>query len=81
MEGTRNQCQLINEQEQMNILQHKILTSHNFEINSLLDQLEMFGHKCLPCMLEILDMSRNSDVIRSTNFYISRVKQQFKWLD
>lgn len=66
----------------MNILQYKILTSHNpDDVNSLLDQLEMFGHRCLPWMLEILEMSHNTDVIRSTNFYISRVKQQFEWQD
>jgi hypothetical protein len=73
---------MVSEQEQMNILQHKILTSHNpDEVNLLLDQLEMFGHTCLPCMFEILMMSHNSDVIRSTNFCISRVKQQFVWPD
>ena len=71
-----------NEQKQMKILQHKILTSLNLdEIRLLLDQLEMFGHKSLPYMSEILSISRNSDTVRTTNFCISRIKQRFEWLD
>ena len=46
---------MLNEQEQMKVLQHKILTSLNpDEISSLLNELEAFGHKSLPCMSEIL---------------------------
>ena len=66
----------------MKILQHKILTSLNpDEISLLLDQLEEFGHKSLPYMSKISSLSRNSDTVRTTNFCISRVKQQFEWLD
>ena len=73
---------MLNEQEQMKILQHKILTSLNpDEINSLLNQLEAFGHKSLPCMSEILKLSYNSVIVRPTNLCISRVKQQFEWSD
>ena len=46
---------MLNEQEQMKVLQHKILTSLNpNETSVLLDQLEAFGRKSLPCMSEIL---------------------------
>ena len=73
---------MLNEQEQMKVLQHKILTSLNpDETSSLLDQLEAFGHKSLPCMSEILRLSYNSDIVRSTNLCISPVKQQFEWSD
>jgi hypothetical protein len=73
---------MLNEQEQMKILQVKILTSFDpAEINSLLNQLEAFGHKSLPCMSEILKLSYNSDIVRPTNLCISRVKQQFEWSD
>ena len=73
---------MLNEQEQMKILQDKILTSLNpDEINSLLNQLEAFGHKSLPCMSEILKISYNSEIVRPTNLCISRVKQQFEWSD
>ena len=73
---------MLNEQEQMKILQDKILTSLNpDEINSLLNQLEAFGHKSLPCMSEILKLSHNSDIVRLTNLCISRIKQQFEWSD
>jgi hypothetical protein len=73
---------MLNEQEQMKVLQHKILTSLKpDETSSLLDQLEAFGHKSLPCMSEILRLSYNSDIVRSTNLCISRVKQQFEWSD
>ena len=73
---------MVSEQEQMKTLQDKILNSFNpTEVTALLDQLEAFGHKSLPCLSEILKMSHNSDVIRSTNFCISRVKQQFVWPD
>jgi hypothetical protein len=73
---------MLNEQEQMKVLQHKILTSLNpDEISSFLNQLEAFGHKSLPCMFEILKLSYNSDIVRPTNLCISRVKQQFEWLD
>ena len=66
----------------MKILQDKILTSLNpDEINSLLNQLEAFGHKSLPCMSEILKISYNSEIVRPTNLCISRVKQQFEWSD
>jgi hypothetical protein len=73
---------MVNEQEQMKTLQDKILKSFNHdEISSLLDQLEAFGHRSLPYLSEILKMSYNRDVIQSTNFCISRVKQQFEWSD
>ena len=73
---------MASEQEQMKTLQDKILNSFNpTEVTALLDQLEAFGRRSLPCMSEILMMSHNSDVIRSTNFCISRVKQQFVWPD
>jgi hypothetical protein len=66
----------------MKVLQQKILMSRDpDEISSLLDQLEAFGHKSLPCMSEILRLSYNSDIVRSTNLCISRVKQQFEWSD
>lgn len=66
----------------MKILQLEILTSLNpDEVSLLLDQLEMFGHKSLPYMSEILSLSRNSDTVRNTNFCISRIKQRFEWLD
>ena len=46
---------MLNEDEQVRILQAKILASLNAEETSLLlDQLEDFGHKSLPCMFEIL---------------------------
>jgi hypothetical protein len=51
------------------------------EVTALLDELAAFGHRSLPCLSEILKMSHNSDVIRSANFCISRVKQQFAWPD
>ena len=48
---------MLNEQEQMKVLQHKILTSLNpDEISSLLNELEAFGHISLPCMSEILKL-------------------------
>jgi hypothetical protein len=73
---------MASEQEQMKILQDRILNSFNpDEVSALLDQLEAFGRESLPCMSEILKMSHNSDVIRSTNFCISRVKEQFVWPD
>lgn len=73
---------MVSEQEQLKTLQDRILNSFNLdEVSALLDQLEAFGHRSLPCMSEILLMSRNSDVIRSTNFCISRIKQQFEWPD
>jgi hypothetical protein len=73
---------MLNEQEQMKVLQDKILTSLNpDETSSLLNQLEAFGHKSLPYMSEILRLSRNSDIVRSTNFCISQIKQQFEWSD
>ena len=73
---------MLNEQEQMKVLQHKILTSLNpDEISLLLNELEAFGHKSLPCMSEILKLSYNSDIVRPTNLCISRVKQQFEWSD
>jgi hypothetical protein len=73
---------MLNEQEQMKVLQYKILTSLNpNETSVLLDQLEAFGHKSLPCMSEILKLSYNSDIVRPTNLCISRVKQQFEWSD
>jgi hypothetical protein len=73
---------MLNEQEHMKVLQQKILMSRDpDEISSLLDQLEAFGHKSLPCMSEILRLSYNSDIVRSTNLCISRVKQQFEWSD
>jgi hypothetical protein len=57
-------------------LQLKILTSLNpDEISLLLDQFEMFGHKSLPYMYEILSLSHNSDTVRTTNFCISKIKQ------
>ena len=69
---------MLNEQEQMKILQDKILMSLNLdETRSLINQLEAFGHKSLPCMSEILKLSYNSDIVRPTNLCISRVKQQF----
>jgi hypothetical protein len=70
---------MVSEQEQMKTLQDKILDST--EVTALLGELEAFGRKSLPYMSEILTMSHNSDVIRSTNFCISRVKQQFVWPD
>lgn len=73
---------MLNEDEQVRILQAKILASLNAEETSLLlDQLEDFGHKSLPCMFEILKLSRNSDIVRTTNSCISRIKQQFEWSD
>jgi hypothetical protein len=73
---------MVSEPEQMKTLQDKILDSFNpTEVTELLDQLEAFGRRSLPCMSEILMMSHNSDVIRSTNFCISRVKEQFVWPD
>jgi hypothetical protein len=73
---------MVSEQEQMKTLQDKILDSFNpTEVIALLDELEAFGRKSLPCLSEILKISHNSDVIRSTNFCISRVKQQFVWPD
>jgi hypothetical protein len=73
---------MVSEQEQMKILQDRILNSFNpDEVSALLDQLEAFSHRSLPFMSEILMMSHNSDVIRSTNFCISRIKQQFEWSD
>ena len=73
---------MLNEQEQMKILQDKILMSLNLdETSSLINQLEAFGHKSLPCMSEILKLSYNSDIVRPTNLCISRVKQQFEWSD
>jgi hypothetical protein len=73
---------MLNDQEQMNILQHKILMSLNpDETSSLINQLEAFGHKSLPCMSEILKLSHNSDIVRLTNLCISRIKQQFEWSD
>jgi hypothetical protein len=77
-----NWYRMSNEQEQMRILKLRILTSLNLDgISSLLDQLEMFGHKSLPYMSEILSLSRNSDTVRTTNFCISRIKQRFERLD
>jgi hypothetical protein len=73
---------MLNEQEQMKVLLHKILMSLNPNKTSLLlDQLEAFGRKSLPCMSEILKLSHNSDIARLTNLCISRVKQQFEWSD
>jgi hypothetical protein len=73
---------MLNEQEQMKILQAKILMSLNLdETSSLINQLEAFGHKSLPCMSEILKLSHNSDIVRLTNLCISRIKQQFEWSD
>ena len=73
---------MLNEQEQMKILQDKILMSLNLdETSSLINQLEAFGHKSLPCMSEILKLSHNSDIVRLTNLCISRIKQQFEWSD
>jgi hypothetical protein len=73
---------MVSEQERLKTLQDRILNSFNLdEVSALLDQLEAFGHRSLPYMSEILTMSHNSDVIRSTNFCISRVKQQFVWPD
>jgi hypothetical protein len=67
---------MLNEQDHMKVLQQKILMRSNpDEISSLLDQLEAFGHKSLPCMSEILRLSYNSDIVRSTNLCISQVKQ------
>jgi hypothetical protein len=66
----------------MSILQHKILMSLNpDEINLLLDQLEAFGHRSLSCMSAILSLSNNSDTVRAANSSISRIKEQFEWLD
>jgi hypothetical protein len=73
---------MLNEQEQMKILQDEILMSLNLdETSSLINQLEAFGHKSLPCMSEILKLSHNSDIVRLTNLCISRIKQQFEWSD
>ena len=73
---------MVSEQEQMKTIQDKILKCFNpEEISLLLDQLESFGHRSLPCLSEILKISYNRDVIQSTNFCISRVKQQFEWSD
>ncbi len=73
---------MLNEQEQMKILQDKILMSLNLdETSSLINQLEAFGHESLPCMSEILKLSHNSDIVRLTNLCISRIKQQFEWSD
>jgi hypothetical protein len=73
---------MVSEPEQMKTLQDKILDSFNpTEVTALLDELEAFGRKSLPCLSEILKISHNSDVIRSTNFCISRVKEQFVWPD
>jgi hypothetical protein len=73
---------MVSEPEQMKTLQDKILDSFNpTEVTALLDELEAFGRKSLPCLSEILKMSHNSDVIRGTNFCILRVKQQFEWSD
>jgi len=66
----------------MKILQDKILMSLNLdETSSLINQLEAFGHKSLPCMSEILKLSHNSDIVRLTNLCISQIKLQFEWSD
>jgi len=66
----------------MKILQDKILMSLNLdETSSLINELEAFSHKSLPCMSEILKLSHNSDIVRLTNLCISRIKQQFEWSD
>jgi hypothetical protein len=57
---------MVSEQEQMKTLQDKILDST--EVTALLDELEAFGRKSLPCLSEILKMSHYSDVTRWTNF-------------
>ena len=76
MEGSSIKC------EQMKVLQGKILASPNANETSLmLDQLEDFGHKSLPCMFEILRLSHNNDIVRTTNSCIERIKQQFEWSD
>ena len=60
----------------------KILASPNADETSLLlDLLEDFGHKSLPCMFEILRLSHNNDIVRTTNSCIVRIKQQFEWSD
>ena len=73
---------MLTEEEQMKVLQGKILASPNADETSLLlHQLEDFGHKSLPCMFEILSLSHNSDIVRTTNSCIERIKQQFEWSD
>ena len=73
---------MLTEEEQMKVLQDKILASPNADETSvLLDQLEDFGHKSLPCMFEILRLCHNSDIVRTADSCIVRIKQQFEWSD
>jgi hypothetical protein len=73
---------MLTEEEQMKVLQDKILASPNADETSvLLDQLEDFGHKSSPRIFEISRLSHNSDIVRTTNSCIVRIKQQFEWSD